>query len=143
MLVVRVVSLVCAGEKRICQILQDQASIFLYKQLSFDSLCCCYSYISQHNLLYVGGRPSTRLFRFSGSISNLFVGSGALSLGNIVNLHRQAFANGGINPISTDDGSVRYCYPYQGAFEQCYLNSFPYNDFRVRCDACISSVSCH
>lgn len=85
----------------------------------------------QHNLLYVGGRPSTRLFRFSGNISNLFVGSGALSLGNVVNLHRQAFADGGINPISTDDGSVRYCYPYQRAFEQCYVNSFANNDFRL------------
>ena len=83
----------------------------------------------QHNPLYVGGRPSTRLFRFSGNISNQFVGGGALSLGNVVNLHGQAFANGGINPISTDDGSVCYCYPYRRAFDQCYVNSFANNDF--------------
>lgn len=85
---------------------------------------------SQFNVLYVGGRPSTRLFRFSGSISNLFVSTAALSLDNIITLHNQALEGGTINIINvTSDSSVRYCYQYRSEFEQCYVDSFEGNDF--------------
>lgn len=84
----------------------------------------------QHNILYVGGRPSTRLFRFSGTISNLFVSTGALAADNIVTLHRQAFLGGGINPITVSDSSVRYCYAYQETFETCYVDNDSNNDFK-------------
>ena len=84
----------------------------------------------QHNILYVGGRPSTRLFRFQGTISNLFVSSGALAADNIVTLHKQAFFGGSINLISVSDTSVRYCYQYQSTFDSCYVDSFDNNDFK-------------
>ena len=97
-------------------------------------------------MLYVGGRPSTRLFRFSGSISNLFVSTAALSLDNIITLHDQALEGGQINIINaTSDSSVRYCFQYRSEFEQCYVNSFEDNDFRWVCNIihCTCNTSWH
>ena len=88
----------------------------------------------QFNLLYVGGRPSTRHFRFQGTISNLFLGSAPLTAGNIATFHREAMVgSGSINPVTTTDSSVRYCTPYRGNFEACFVDSFEGNDFRYEC----------
>ena len=84
----------------------------------------------QSNLLYVGGRPSTREFRFQGTISNLFVGSEALSAENIGSFHRQALTGAQIEPVDVTDTSVRYCYLSRQTFEQCYVDSFDTNDFK-------------
>lgn len=85
----------------------------------------------QFNTLYIGGRPSTRHFRFEGEIRDLFVSSGAYTAENILDLHEQAFRNGGINNVSTDSPGVRYCYPYADPFQQCLVNNDESNDFRL------------
>lgn len=85
----------------------------------------------QSNLLYVGGRPSTRLFRFKGDISNLFISSAPLSLDTIVTLHNQAFSSGGtINPVSLVETSVRYCFPSVQRYEDCYVPNSEDKNFR-------------
>ena len=84
----------------------------------------------QFNLLYVGGRPSTREFRFRGNISNLFIGSEALTAENIARLHQQALAGNEVGAIDVADSSVRYCYQSRRTFEQCYVDSFEINDFK-------------
>ena len=88
------------------------------------------SFSAQFNLLYVGGRPSTREFRFKGSISNLFVGSEALSAESIVSFHHQSLAGDEIRFIEVADSSVHYCYPSRRTFEECYVNNFAINDFK-------------
>ena len=83
------------------------------------------------NFLYVGGRPSTRLFRFKGSMSNLFISSAALPLDTIVTLHNQAFSGGGtINPVSLAETSVRYCFEYVQLYEDCYVSNSEDANFR-------------
>lgn len=85
----------------------------------------------QMNLLYVGGRPSTRLFRFRGSISNLFISSSALSLDTISRLHRQTIVGSNtIDPVSVTTSSVRYCYPYVGQYEQCHVQNSDTKNFK-------------
>lgn len=88
------------------------------------------SYIppAQFNLLYVGGRPSTREFRFKGTISNLFVGSTALTAENIEVFHRQSLVGNQIQLLSVGDSSVRYCYPNRRMFEDCYVDDFDNED---------------
>lgn len=87
-------------------------------------------FVAQFNLLYVGGRPSTRRFRFEGRISNLFVGSAPLTAEKIAILHREAMAGGTINPVTISDSAVHYCTPFITDFEPCFVNSFDENDFR-------------
>ena len=84
----------------------------------------------QFNTLYVGGRPSTRLFRFKGSIGNLFVSTAPLSGDVIATLHQQAFTGADISTISLTN-TVRYCYRYQSSFTDCYMNTFEDNNFRL------------
>ncbi len=83
------------------------------------------------NLLYVGGRPSTRLFRFQGSISNLFISNAALSFDTISGLHRQTIVGGStIDPVSVTTNSVRYCYQYVGQYEQCHVQNSETKNFK-------------
>ena len=84
----------------------------------------------QFNLLYVGGRPSTRFFRFRGNMSNIFLGSAPLTSENIATFHRQAFSGTGINPITIAESSNRYCTRYVPRSQQCFVNNFEVNDFR-------------
>ena len=67
-----------------------------------------------------------------GTISNLFVGSGALTAENIANFHREVSNDDSIDTQRSDigDSSVRYCYPNRQMFEQCYVDSFSINDFK-------------
>jgi len=98
------------------------------------------------NLLYVGGRPSTRLFRFNGTISNLFISNAALPRDTIIGLHNQALPVTGstsasqINTVTVPartSGTVRclsnrvkYCKPKVPFFGKCYVQNSASKDFR-------------
>ena len=82
----------------------------------------------------MGGRPSTRLFRFNGTISNLFVSTAPLSGDIIADLHNQAFSGNDISAISLTN-TVRYCYQFQplNRNADCYVDTsnFDDNNFRL------------
>ncbi len=80
--------------------------------------------------MYIGGRPTTNKFRFRGRMSNVFVGSAPLTANDIAELHREAFSNGGINPITFNRPSVRYCTNFLSVNEQCFVDDFQNNDFK-------------
>lgn len=90
-----------------------------------------YFSFTQFNLLYVGGRPSTRHFRFRGTIGNLFLGNAPLTAENMATFHRQAFSGGTINPVTLSDSSVNYCTPFVDEFQSCFVNNFDDNDFKL------------
>ena len=97
---------------------------------------CDYCHSSlQFNTLYVGGRPSTGLFRFKGNISNLFVSTAPLSGDIIAALHEEAFEGSDLSTISLSN-TVRYCYPYQklDTDAACFVDTanFQDNNFRFK-----------
>jgi hypothetical protein len=91
-------------------------------------------FLPEFNTLYVGGRPSTGLFRFKGSISNLFVSTAPLSGDIIASLHEEAFEGTDISGISLSN-TVRYCYPYQqpDTNADCFVDTPTFEDNNFRC----------
>jgi hypothetical protein len=91
-------------------------------------------FLPEFNTLYVGGRPSTGLFRFKGNISNLFVSTAPLSGDIIAALHEEAFEGSDLSTISLSN-TVRYCYPYQklDTDAACFVDTANFQDNNFRC----------
>ena len=80
--------------------------------------------------MYIGGRPTTTNFRFRGRLSDVFVGSAPLTANDIADLHKEALSGAGINPITIEQPSVRYCTPFLRGNELCFVDDFENNDFK-------------
>ncbi|KAL5467520.1 hypothetical protein EMCRGX_G031763 [Ephydatia muelleri] len=92
-----------------------------------------------YNMLYVGGRPGTSLFRFKGAISNLLVASAPLKADKIATLDKMSRKGGAISTLDLQT-STGYCYKYTSPGGRCYVNQ-PTN-FRCQSPAvCLPSYN--
>ena len=86
---------------------------------------------TQFNILYVGGRPGTKLFRLRGTVENLIVITAPIQEDIIMNLHRQGLDG----TVTLEPPTSHYCYQYKSVGEACIVGDEDLNDndFRYVC----------
>ena len=80
----------------------------------------------QFNILYVGGRPLTRLFRFRGIIRDLFVSTAPMQSDSVMQLHNDSQDG----QLSLTPPTSQYCYQFRSAREGCIVGGTDDNDYQ-------------
>ena len=76
-------------------------------------------------MLWIGGRPDTEVYKFRGTIQDLFVSNVALSYDVIESMSRQALT-GNFDPPSVS----RYCFPRIEQGKYCRISDAADNSFQ-------------
>jgi hypothetical protein len=93
-------------------------------------------FMPDDHMLWIGGRPDTEVYKFRGTIQDLFVSNVALSYDVIESMSRQALT-GNFDPPSVS----HYCFPRIEQGKYCRISDAADNSFQCAANAQCVSVS--